>query len=183
VAGSPCRQKQQRVLFANRVRFFSLAKQIVGVSELRFELLAHFRADLVATAVDAGSDGRFDVSRQRAEVAAHFSHPFFNNAFDRAAPTRMEDSDGSLLCIDEYDWQAISRLDCDDNSLHAGDEAIAYQRFLRYLFHAVNEVGVNLAQSDERPQLFAGDSAEFRQESLSVPFNCDPSVLFGKSEI
>ena len=122
---SPCRQKQQRVLFANRVGFFDFTKQILRISELRFELLAYFRSNVVAAGVNPGADGRFNIFGQRTEAAAHFSHSLFDNALDRAAPTRMEDSHGSLLGVDQNNRQAIGGLDAKENAGRAGDEAIA----------------------------------------------------------
>lgn len=111
MTGSPSRQKQQRVLFANRIRFFDFTKQIAGVSELRFELLAHFWSDVIATTSNSRADGRFNICGQGSEAAAHGSHSFFDNALHRAAPTRVEHSHGSLFDIDQNDRQTIGSLD------------------------------------------------------------------------
>jgi len=125
VSWSPCRQKQQRVLFANRVGYLDFTKQILRISELRFELLAYFRSDVVAAGVNSGADGRFNIFGQRAEAAAHFSHSLFDNALDRTAPTRVKDSHSPLLGVDQNNRQAIGSLDAKKNARRAGDEAIA----------------------------------------------------------
>src|SRR6202030_1533031 len=111
VTGSPSSEKQQRILFANRIGLFGLAKQIPRVSELRFELLAHFGSDFVAAAVDSTPDRRFDVLRKRTDPSPHFTHSLFDNALHRPPPTYMEDADGFLLGVLQNDRQAISRLD------------------------------------------------------------------------
>ena len=162
MTGSPSTEKQQRILFANRIGFFDFSEQIVSVSELRLELLAHFGSNLVAAGVDSRADNRFNIFGQCAEPTVHFSHSFFHNAFDRPAPTRVEHSDGSLLGICQDDRKAIGGLDGKENVGRAGDEAIADQRFSRQLIHAVNEIGVDLAESDERPRLFTSGGAELR---------------------
>ena len=125
VPRSPRRHEQQRILFANRVRLFDLAKQLLCINKLRFELLAHFRPNVVAASVDARADGSFDILRQRSEATAHFSNAFFDDAFDRATPTSVKHSHGSLLGIDEDNGQAISRLDAQQNAGQASNEAIA----------------------------------------------------------
>jgi hypothetical protein len=71
--------------------------------------------------MNARADRSHDVLGQRSEIAAHFSHSFFDNAFDRAAPTGMEHSDSSLPGINKNHGQAIGRLDGEENSGHAGD--------------------------------------------------------------
>ena len=119
--GRTSRQKQQRILFAHRVRFFHFAKQILGITELPFNLLSYFRSNVVAASEDSRADRSFDILRQCAEPEAHFSHALFDNALDRAAPTRVEHSHGSLLGVDEDDWQTISRLNAEQNARHAGN--------------------------------------------------------------
>jgi hypothetical protein len=74
-------------------------------------------------------------------------------------------------------------LDGEDNARHAGDEAIADQRFFRQLCHAVDEVGVNLAQGDEGPRLVTARGTELLQESRSIAFDQTARVLLGESEI
>jgi hypothetical protein len=98
--------------------------------------------------VDARTDGGFYILGERAKIAAHFSHSFFENTLDCTAPACVEHSDSFLLGIYQNDGQAIGCLDADENAGGAGDETIAYQWFLRQIFHAVSEIGVNLAQGD-----------------------------------
>jgi len=90
----------------------------------------------------------------------HFSYSFFDNALDGPAPTRMKHSDGSLLGIYQDDRKAIGGLDGKENVGHAGDEAIADQRFLWQRGNAVNEIGMNLALGNEGPRLLIADGAE-----------------------
>jgi hypothetical protein len=183
MSGRTGRQKQQRILFAHRIRFFDLAKQIVGVSELRLELLAHFGSDIVAASVNSRADGSFDIPGQRAKATEHFPHAFFNDAFDCAAPTCVKHSHGSLLGVDEDDGQAIGGLDSEQNAGHARDEPIANKRFLRQVTYAVDEIGVNLTQSNQRPFLLAAASAKLLQESRSVAFDRAAGILFGESKV
>jgi len=129
------------------------------------------------------TDHCFNISGQRTEPTAHFAHSFFHNALHRTAPTRMEHSHGSQLGVDEYDRQAVSRLDGEENAAYASDEAIAYQRFFRQLSHAVDEVGMDLAQGDKRPWLLTADGAELGQENRPVAFDCAARVLLGESQI
>ena len=49
--------------------------------------------------------------------------------------------------------------------------------------YAVNEIGMNLAQGDDRPQLLSAGGSDLRQEGGSIAFDCAARVLFGESEI
>jgi hypothetical protein len=95
----------------------------------------------------------------------------------------VKHSHGFLLTVDQNHWQTISRLDRYKNPGHARDEPIAYQRFLRQLADTVDEIGVNLAQSNQRRFLSAAASAEFLQEGSSVAFDRAAGILFSESEI
>ena len=88
-----------------------------------------------------------------------------------------------LLGIYENDRQAIGSLDAEKNTGRAGDEAIADQRFFRHAGDAVDEVGMNLTQRDQRPRLLAGGSAEPEHKGRPVPFDCGARILFGESKI
>ena len=162
MSGSPSTEKQQRILFANRIGFVDFSEQILSVSELRFELLAHFGSNLVAAGVDSRADHRFNVFGQCAEPTVHFSHSFFHNAFDRPAPTRVKHSDGLLPGIYQDDRKAIGGLDGKENAGCARDEAIANQWLFRKFGHAMNKIGVNLAEGDEWPRLLTADGTELR---------------------
>lgn len=100
-------------------------EQVLGVGELRFELLAHFRPDGVAAGVDSRADGGLNISGLRAEPTPHFSHSFFDDALDRTAPARMENSHGSLFCVYQNDGQTIGGLDREQDAGQTRDEAIA----------------------------------------------------------
>src|SRR5277367_3651925 len=145
-------------------------------------MLAYFRSDVVTARVDTGTDRCSDISRQRAKPAAHFSHALLNDAFDRSAPTRMEYTHGSLLGIYQNNRQTIGRLDANENARHAGDESVANQRFLRQLGHAVNEIGVDLANGDKWPRLLA-IGADMPHERRSVTLDCASGVLFGEAQV
>ena len=47
----------------------------------------------------------------------------------------------------------------------------------------MNNVGVNLAQRDQRPQFFARLSVQVPQESGPVAINCRFGIVFGKPEV
>ena len=114
VTRSPCRQETAAGTFRELGRIPWFTEQILRISELGFELLAHFGADIVTARVNSGADGRFNILGQCAEAAAHFSNSLFDNALDRTAPTRMKDSHSPLLGVDQNNRQAIGSLDANE---------------------------------------------------------------------
>jgi hypothetical protein len=47
----------------------------------------------------------------------------------------------------------------------------------------VDEIGVNLTQSNQRPFLLAAASAKFLQEGSTIAFDRSTGILFGESEV
>jgi hypothetical protein len=74
-------------------------------------------------------------------------------------------------------------LDGNENAPQGGDQAIAYQRFLRQFRHAVDEVGVDLTQADKRPRLLAAGGAEPLQKRRSITFHGSAGIVFRESEV
>ena len=103
-------EKQQRIFLAHGIGVFDFAEESRSIIELRFEPGADFFSDLIATALDAGADGGFEIAGAGTEVAKHLSDAFFDDAFEGATPSSVEDADGSVFWIDEDDRQAVGGL-------------------------------------------------------------------------
>ena len=133
VAGSASRQKQQRILFADRIRFLDLTEQFAAILELGFELGPHFRPDGVAAAMDAWADGRPEIAGTSAEPALHLAHAFLHDPFHRSPPARMEHSHRPALCVHQNDRQAIRGQNCQQETRGPGDQAVAGETLARGL--------------------------------------------------
>src|SRR5882762_2075225 len=107
-------EEEHGILFAHRVQYLDLAKQLPGISELRFEPHPHFGADLETALANAGADGRLKILRLAAKIAPHFPHALLHNAPQRAAPSRMEHAHSFALGVDQNHGQAIGGLHAKD---------------------------------------------------------------------
>ena len=63
-------------------------------------------------------------------------------------------------------------MHCEKNSWGLRDQAIADQLVLGPTINSVNDVGVNLAQRDERPQpSVTVECSQFREEGFAILLN------------
>jgi hypothetical protein len=95
----------------------------------------------------------------------------------------MKDSYSPLLGVDQNNREAIGSLDAKKNARRGGDEAIPDQGLFRHAVNTVNEVGMNLAQGDQRPRPLACGGSELPQESLSIAFDRADGILLGEAEV
>jgi hypothetical protein len=79
-------------------------------------------------------------------MAMHLADPFFDDAFDRPAPTGVEYADCTALRVDQHDREAISGLNADCQIWHCGDETIAGKFGLGRRIDEVDDIGMNLSQ-------------------------------------
>src|SRR5579862_2479077 len=105
------RQEKQWVLGLHRIFFLDLAKQVGRVTELSFELLPHFFADLVAAVVNPGTDRSPKIARLGAEPAPHLAGAFFDDAPQRTAPPCMKRSYRTAHGINQQHGEAVGGLD------------------------------------------------------------------------
>jgi hypothetical protein len=117
----------------------------------------------------------------------HLAHSLFHNTFDRASPTGMENTHSALFGVDENNGQAVSGLNAEEQTRSIRYESIAGElRFWRCV-DEVDDIGMNLAQSNERCD--AGSvspltvSCEFVQKRRPVALDRGFRVVFGKAEI
>ena len=161
------------------VGFFGFVKKFVGVGELRMKLVTDLFSDLVAAVVNAGPDGGEDVARPGSEISLHLANTLFDDSFYCATPTRVKNPDCVLSLIDENDGDTIRGLDREQQVGSCGDEAVANQMMLGNGFDPVDEIGVYLAQGDERPV----PGLKLVEEQPSIILHCGAGIVLGESEV
>lgn len=123
---------------------------IGGVRELRFEFDRHFRANFVTAAANRRADRGKQIPRFRAELHPHLADGFRDDALKRAAPTRMNSANHSLLRIDEENGNAIGGLHAEEQARLICDGSVAAARFARRGVECMNDVGMKLFERRER---------------------------------
>jgi len=106
-------------------------KQIVSIGELALKLVKHLSADRVAAAPNARANRRQEPRRIAAEMHAHHPYAVFDDARQRAAPTRVKRTHRLTDRIGDKYWQAISGLHTEQQSGTVGYQAVAGQRLRR----------------------------------------------------
>ncbi len=169
---SPGGEKQQWIFFADRIGLFDFAEKIRSVSELGFKIYAYFLSDLIAATLDSWADGGLDVPRIGTKATAHFTHPFLDDSPDRTAPPGVKNTHGTVFGIDEHDRKAVGSLNAEQDSGSVGDQAVAGELFLEWFENTMNEIRMNLAQSDPWPEFLARDSADLTFKRRAVSLYC-----------
>lgn len=95
----------------------------------------------------------------------------------------MENADSPAFRIHQDNGQAISGLNCEQNARSAGDETVADGLFVGRLSNVVDEVRMNLAQSDRGPKSSAIRAPELPEEGVAVACDCCPRILLGETEV
>jgi len=102
----------------------------------------------------------------------------------------MENTHCLPLRIDQDYRQTVGSLNCEQQAWGRGDQAITKELFFRDRFDAVNEIRVNLANTDEWPERIADNfrsSARYGADCLykgsPILFYGSPRVVFRKPEI
>ncbi len=175
VAGGAGSEKQHGIFFAYGIRLFDVTEKVFRVGELRLEFLAQLFAYFITTAVNTGADGGLNIARRSAEVAAHFSQTFFDDALERSAPACMKHSDRMTLSIDQNNRQAVGGLNAENQAGSRRDQSIACERNVRRRIDEVDDVGVYLAQGNE-PRQFR---TVFRAADIQRPQKCRPILFDG----
>ena len=187
MAGGPSCEEQQRIFLANGIRFLHFPKQAVGISELRLELGPDFFSNFIAAAVNSGTNHSLKITRATAEAADHLADAFLHDALKGAAPTRVKDPDGVLPGVDQDHWQAVGRLNRQQQAGRRGDHPIPDEWFVRNAFDKADDVGMNLAQSDHRPErspvVRAIHRSEFLKKSRTIARHRGLGVVFGETEV
>jgi hypothetical protein len=133
--------------------------------------------------VNSGADRRVDITRKTSEVELHFSNRLFDDAFHGAPPASVDNSNGSMLYVDEDDWKAVGGLHGENDTGLLREQAVADESILRNLADAVDQVRMNLTKGDQRPGLLASDGADLPQEDCPVTLDCGARIVFGESQV
>lgn len=184
-------QKQQRVFFAYRVRFFDFAKQFGSVRKLRFEFSPHLFADFVAATPDAGTDRGLQIAWPRSEITEHLTHALFYDAFHGAAPSGVKHARGVSPRIHQNYGKAVRSLDSQKDAWSCGNQPIAGNGVAGNGLDAVDDVGMDLAQCDQGPRFelvtlslrYLGASAQCTQESSAIALHNRCIVVLRETEI
>ena len=176
-------QKEQWIFFTDRIGFQDLMKKCFGISKLRFELATHLRAHLITAVVHPGADCGLQVPWQTSKAAAHFANAFFGNALNCAAPSCVKYANGAEFHVRQDYGETVSGLNCQQDSRSCRDHAISGKRVIHGAAYEVNEVGMKLAQRDQRPSFPAFDGAKLLEEGGAVALNSSTRIFFGEPEI
>ena len=187
MAWSARRKEQHRIFFAHGIGLFDLTEKLRGICELRLELGANFFAYLITAAVNAWADRGLQIARPTAEAAVHLAHTFLHNAFHRASPSGMKHTHSVLPGVDENNGQAVGGLNAEQQTRSCGDQAIAGEWRFGGRVDEADDVGMNLAQRNQRPRFgfvirFAL-GAELTQERGAVSLDGGFGVVFGESKV
>ena len=169
-----------------RIRIFSGSKRVVRpiepfprIIKLAREFLSHIRPNFIAAAPNAGSERREYFLRPRTKQHAHAPNSFFSNALQRPTPTSMDSRDHAMLGIRKKNRNAIRSLHGDEKPGRGGDERIALERSRRRSVDHMNNIGMDLAQGDERHTF----CAECFLEPTAILFHSSALVPFGEAKI
>ena len=116
-------------------------------------------------------------------MLAHLADTFLHDSFERPAPSCVEHTYRGPLAIYDDDRNTIRGLHRDQQAGSIRDQSIAGQEMPGWSVSVMNYVGMNLAQSDERPAFSAGRDTQFLQEQFSVPLDSRGRVILRKSQI
>ena len=116
-------------------------------------------------------------------LRGNLAHTFFNDPFYRPPPARMDDTHRMGLLVDKNDGQAIRRLDRKQNSWRASNQPVANQRMFWHLVHTMNQIGVNLPQRDERPELAFVPGTQLFEKRRPVPLDRRPRIVLSETKV
>ena len=95
----------------------------------------------------------------------------------------MEDTDGSALAVDQNDRQAIGSLHRKQNSRRAGDQAIADKWCRRRFCDAMDEIGMDLSQRDQRPRFLPSHHPNAAEKRLAIALDRSSRIMPGEAKI
>jgi len=170
MAGSPRREKQQRILLPHGVRFFSLPKKFLRILKLGMEFLLNLRAYLVAARVNSGPDSGSQITCRGAIVAVHFAHTLLHDSFQGAAPSCMKHPNGAIPRVNENDWNAIGGQNSKQKTGRIGYQPITAKRLLRPSLYGVDKIRMNLADGHQRPGLPIFGRCQSVEEGITISF-------------
>src|SRR6185369_897945 len=172
-----------RILFPDRIRFLDFTKQFAAILELGLKLSTHLGTNAVATAVNAGANRRPQIAGPSTEPAPHLAHAFFHNTFYRPPPARMEGSHRAAFYVHEDDRQAVCCQNCEQQARSSGDETVAGETQCGDLRNAMNEVGMNLAEGNQRPLAPFPNRSELPEKRGPVLFHRPLPILAGETQV
>src|SRR5205085_1900296 len=104
----------------------------------------HFAPYFIAAAMNSGANNSLQMARFGPKPQPHFANPLLHNSSQRAAPTCVENSNGSALGINQNYGQAVGSLDSEYEAGCGRDQAVAGQRRFSLPAYAMNDIGVDL---------------------------------------
>lgn len=151
MAGRHHGEPRKRIgIFAGSERVEGALEPRAGLRKLRGEFLHNVRADFVAALADARADCGENVGGLRGKFHLHAAESFCGDARERAAPSGVDGGDGVMARVDEQDGNAVGGLNGEEEAGRARGEGVAFGRLGRRRGDEVRDVGMDLAQGDER---------------------------------
>jgi hypothetical protein len=184
VSGRLLIEKQQRISNVDCIGNEDFLEQFGSIRELRLE----FRPDLGSNGVTAFSNARPDCGPQvagiAAEVAAHFSNAFSNDAGDCPTPAGMECANRPKFRIDNQHGHAVSRFDRKQNAGEGRDHAVPCKRLLSHAVNSMNYRRMDLPDLHQWPGSFVGiERTDRSHKEPAISFHVLAGVVIRGSEI
>ena len=95
----------------------------------------------------------------------------------------MEHSHGPAFCVHQNHRQTIGGQNCEQQARGSSDQAVARETRFGDFRNAMNKIGVDLAQGNQRPLAPLPDGSQLPEKSGPVLFHCPLRILTGESEI
>jgi hypothetical protein len=126
----------------------------------------------------------------------HLAYAFFDNALYRASPAGVKHADHFPLGVYQNHGQAVGGLNRKQQTGRCTDQPITGERLftwrIRNRIRAVNDVGVDLAERNQRPEGAGGfprtatlvrDGPNFAEKGRAVPFDGGANIVLGEAQI
>lgn len=166
-------------IFAGSERVERAVEPGFRLRELRGELLDNVGADFVTALAYARADGDENLHRARRKFHLHATKHLCGDARERAAPSSMNSGHGAMTRVDEEDGNAVGGLNGKEQSGRGRSDGIALRRVGGRFGNDMRDVGMNLAQSDERRFC----AVKRGQETTAIFVDAVAAVPIGVTEV
>jgi len=126
-----------------------LVEIIVSIGKLRGEFGDEFDADFIAARADRRTKRGEKTGRFAAEFESHTANRFLGDAREGPAPTGMNNSDDTLLWVDDENGDTIGSLHAEQQARGICEGRVALGWLGSGLREKMNDVGVNLLQRNQ----------------------------------
>src|SRR5690242_2061662 len=124
-----------------------------------------------------------DIFRARAKLIAHDAQGFFHNALFGWPPAAVQGSDNFIPGIGQQHGETVCNEDAKSNAGYGGDQAVADHGIGLRAADDVNDIRVDLADSDQGPALSLCDRASGFKKKRAIALDTLSQIVFGEPKI